>query len=139
MQVGARSRIFQSRKGGDKVPLPPPLLPRKCKRNIFFNFPSTKTDTLPGGMLFKDVQPPILPCLRNYTFQGLFKLYAQRTIQIEACLFNPTFHRRSHSKGPKERALHVHQTKTKHFIAKLVAQPIDARKLQLQKYSWKQM
>ena len=24
-------------------------------------------------------------------------------IQIEACLFNPTFYRRSHSKGPKER------------------------------------
>ena len=47
-------------------------------------------------------------------------------IQIEACLFNPTFYRRSHSKGPKERALHVHQTKTKHFIAKLVAQPIDS-------------
>ena len=48
-----------------------------------------------------------------------------KSIQIEACLFNPTFYRRSHSKGPKERALHVHQTKTKHFITNLVAQPID--------------
>jgi len=24
-----------------------------------------------------------------------------QTIQIEACLFNPTFYKRSHSKGPK--------------------------------------
>ena len=35
--------------------------------------------TLLGGMPFKDVQPPTLPCLRNYTFQGHFKLYAQRS------------------------------------------------------------
>ena len=36
-------------------------------------------------------------------------------IQIEACLFNLTFYKGSHSKGTKQRALHVHQTKTKHF------------------------
>ena len=46
-------------------------------------------------------------------------------IQIEACLFNPTFYKRSHSKGPKKRALPAHQTKTKDFIAKLFAPPID--------------
>ena len=46
-------------------------------------------------------------------------------IQIEAW-FNRTFYRRSHSKGLKQRALHVHKTKTKHFIAKLFAQPIDS-------------
>ena len=42
---------------------------------------------------------------------------------IEACLFKHPFYRGSHSKGIKERALHVHQRKTKHFIAKLLAQP----------------
>ena len=42
---------------------------------------------------------------------------------IEACLFKHPFYRGSHSKGIKERALHVHQRKTKHFIAKLFAQP----------------
>ena len=51
---------------------------------------------------------------------------SQMCIQIEACLFNPTFYKGSHSKGPKQRALHVHQTKTKHFIAKLFAHPIDS-------------
>jgi len=50
-------------------------------------------------------------------------MFIKVTIQIEACLFNPTFYKRSHSKGP--RALHAHQTKTKHFIAKLFAPPID--------------
>ena len=42
---------------------------------------------------------------------------------IEACLFKHPFYKGSHSKGMKERALHVHQRKTKHFIAKLLAQP----------------
>ena len=49
-----------------------------------------------------------------------------RTIRIEACLFNEYFYKASHSKVVKERALHVHQTKTKHFIAKLFAQPVDS-------------
>ena len=43
MQVGARSRIFQSRKGGDKVPLLPALLPKKCKKSILLY--QTKNDT----------------------------------------------------------------------------------------------
>ena len=47
-------------------------------------------------------------------------------IQLEAYLFNPTFYGRSHSKGLKQGALHVHQTKTKQFITKLFAQPIDS-------------
>ena len=41
-------------------------------------------------------------------------------------VINPTFHRRSLSKGLKQRALHVHHTKTKHFITKVFAQPIDS-------------
>ena len=36
---------------------------------------------------------------------------------------NLTFYKGSHLKGLKQRALHVHQRKTKHFIAKLFAQP----------------
>ena len=44
-------------------------------------------------------------------------------ILFKACLFNLTFYKGSHSKGLKLRALHVHQRKTKHFIAKLLAQP----------------
>jgi len=44
-------------------------------------------------------------------------------ILFKACLFNLTFYKGSHSKGLKQRALHVHQRKTKHFIAKLLAQP----------------
>ena len=44
-------------------------------------------------------------------------------ILFKACLFNLTFYKGSHSKGLKQRALHVHQRKTKHFIAKLFAQP----------------
>ena len=47
-------------------------------------------------------------------------------IHFKACLFNLTFHKGSHSKGLKQRALHVHQTKTKHFIAELFAYPIDS-------------
>ena len=43
-------------------------------------------------------------------------------IQIETWSFGGHFYRRSHSKTAK-RAPHVHQTKTKHFIAKLFAQP----------------
>ena len=42
---------------------------------------------------------------------------------IEACLFKHPFYRGNHSKGIKKRALHVHQRKTKYFIAKLFAQP----------------
>ena len=42
---------------------------------------------------------------------------------IEARPFKVPFYKASHSKGIKERALHVHQRKTKHFIAKLLAQP----------------
>ena len=58
---------------------------------------------------------------------GLRTLFSKSVlIQIEACLFNPTFYKVSHSKGPKQRALHVHQTKTKHFIAKLFAHPIPS-------------
>ena len=49
-----------------------------------------------------------------------------KNIRIEACLFNEHFYKASHSKVVKERALHVHQTKTKHFIAKLFAQPVDS-------------
>ena len=37
---------------------------------------------------------------------------------IEACLFKHPFYKGSQSKGIKERAQHVHQRKTKHFIAK---------------------
>ena len=48
------------------------------------------------------------------------------TIRIEARQFNEHFYKASHSKVVKERALHVHQTKTKHFIAKLFAQPVDS-------------
>ena len=44
------------------------------------------------------------------------------SIQIETWSFAGHFYRRSHSKTAK-RAPHVHQTKTKHFIAKLFAQP----------------
>ena len=41
-------------------------------------------------------------------------------IQIEACqLLKHYFYIRSHSKGTKERALHVHIKKIKHFIATL--------------------
>ena len=39
---------------------------------------------------------------------------------IEAWLFNLAFY---HSKGKKQRALHVHQRKTEHFIEKLFAEP----------------
>ena len=49
-----------------------------------------------------------------------------RAKQIEACLFKHHFYKRGHSKEAKQRALHVHQTKTKHFIAKLFTQPIDS-------------
>ena len=42
---------------------------------------------------------------------------------IEACLFKHPFYKRGQSKGIKQRALHVHRRKTKHFIAKLFAQP----------------
>ena len=42
---------------------------------------------------------------------------------IEARPFKVPFYKASHSKGIKERALHVHQRKTKHFITKLLAQP----------------
>ena len=42
---------------------------------------------------------------------------------IEACLFKHPFYKGSRSKGIKQRALHVHQRKTKHFIAKLFPQP----------------
>ena len=42
---------------------------------------------------------------------------------IEACLFKHPFYKWSHSKGIKQRALLVHQRKTKHFIARLFAQP----------------
>ena len=45
------------------------------------------------------------------------------SILFKACLFNLTFYKGSHSKGLKQRAMHVHQRKTKHFIAKLFAQP----------------
>ena len=48
------------------------------------------------------------------------------TIRIEARLFNEHFYKASHSKVEKERALHMHQTKTKHFIAKLFATPVDS-------------
>ena len=44
-------------------------------------------------------------------------------IPFEACLFNLTFYKGNHSKGLKQRTLHVHQRKTKHFIAKLFVQP----------------
>ena len=40
------------------------------------------------------------------------------SIQIEACLFNPTFYKGSHLKGLKQRALHAHQTNTKTFHRK---------------------
>ena len=42
---------------------------------------------------------------------------------IEACLFKHPFYKRGQSKGIKQRALHVHRRKTKHFISKLFAQP----------------
>ena len=42
---------------------------------------------------------------------------------IEACLFKHPFYTRGQSKGIKQRALHVHRRKTKHFIAKLFPQP----------------
>ena len=58
--------------------------------------------------------------------QRLEEKSSASTIQIEACQVNPTFYKSSHSKGLKERALHIHQTKTKHFIGELVAQPIDS-------------
>jgi len=47
----------------------------------------------------------------------------KRFTSIEARPFKVPFYKASHSKGIKERALHVHQRKTKHFIAKLLAQP----------------
>ena len=40
------------------------------------------------------------------------------TILFKACLFDLTFYKGSHSKGLKQRALHVHQRKTKSFTAK---------------------
>ena len=55
-----------------------------------------------------------------------YVLHWTGTIQIEAWLFSIPFYRRSHSKEAKQRALHVHQRKTKHFIAKLSAQPIHS-------------
>ena len=42
-------------------------------------------------------------------------------IQFEARQFKHHFCRKGQSKRVKERALHVHQTNTKHFIAKLFA------------------
>ena len=56
-----------------------------------------------------------------FSLQSSFKKLT--CTSIEACLFKHPFYRGSHSKGIKERALHVHQRKTKHFIAKLFAQP----------------
>ena len=46
-----------------------------------------------------------------------------KNTRIKAWLFKRPFYKGSHSKGIKGRALHVHQRKTKHFIAKLLAQP----------------
>ena len=46
-----------------------------------------------------------------------------KIILFKACLFNLTFYKGSHSKGLMQRALPVHQRKTKHFIAKLLTQP----------------
>ena len=54
------------------------------------------------------------------------QIFLFSSIRIEARLFNEYFYKASHSKVVKERALHVHQTKTKHFIAKLFAQPVDS-------------
>ena len=51
-------------------------------------------------------------------------LSRKRITSIEAGLFKHPFCKGSHSKGIKKRALHVQASKkTKHFIAKLLAQP----------------
>ena len=52
-----------------------------------------------------------------------FFLMITSIILFKACLFNLTFYKESHSKGLMQRALPVHQRKTKHFIAKLLTQP----------------
>ena len=67
---------------------------------------------------------PFLCSTITSTFQGQnMELLSCRDTSIEARPFKVPFYKASHSKGIKERALHVHQRKTKHFIAKLLAQP----------------
>ena len=58
-----------------------------------------------------------------YLWQNKFLLDVLPDIFIRsvACLFNQIFYKASHSKGLEQRALHVHQRKTKHIIAKLWA------------------
>ena len=52
---------------------------------------------------------------------------ACQTNRIMVVCYNP-FNRRSHSKGTKQIELHLHQTKTKPFIAKLFVHPMDSWK-----------
>ena len=47
------------------------------------------------------------------------------SLHFKASLFSLTFHKGSHSKGLKQRALQAHQTNITHFIAKLFVPPID--------------
>ena len=67
------------------------------------------------------------------TFQTL-SYGAGECILCEACLFDLTFYKDSHSKRLKQRALHVHQRKTKHIIAKLFAQPFPGSTKLFEKY-----
>ena len=64
-------------------------------------------------------------CHPEKPFQHYNNIHENNVICIlfKACLFKLTFYKGSNLKGLKQRALHVYQRKTKHFIAKLLAQP----------------